>query len=227
MTLAGIKLPTKFRHLSDDEWRIVTDVFEDTVPYQMRVLIANGIGMYNTPFTVPTSVISSALVAAGISNPLLSVAGIGGLLTTPVRAVAGVGAGYALSVVNAGFVINVGDTWGDPPEASYPDLFQTQRMQDLLVHEMTHVWQGKNNVFALSATLGSLAAQCKGMASSGGFEGRDAAYKVTLTTPLAAWGSFNPEQQAWVVERWYHRGKDQRAKEFPYIRDYLRKGKTS
>jgi len=230
MTLAGVNLPTKIRHLSSDEWRIVTDVFVDTLPYAVRIFISNGMGLYGTPFTAPTSAISSALVAAGIANPLISLGGAGGLISAPFRAAVGLGAGYALSAVNAGYVINVGDQWaGDP---SYPDLSKTTKMQDLLVHEMTHVWQGKSNVFALTATLGSLAAQCTGMAASGTFSGRGSAYAVTLTTPLSPWGSFNPEQQAWIVEKWYSSGPGgskatATAPEFPYIRDFVRKGKTS
>ena len=233
-TVAGIELPTHFRHLTSNEWAIVTRVFGDTLPYHIRVFIADGLGLYGAPFTVPTSIISSALVAAGIANPFVSLAGVGGLLTAPLRVAAGAGVGYGLSVVNAGYVINVGTRLR--PEygggISYPDLTKTDRLQDLLVHEMTHVWQGKNSVFALSATLGSLAAQCTGMAASGTVAGRGAAYAVTLTSPLAAWGSFNPEQQAWIVEKWFSKqtgGKkeDEKAPEFDYIKKYVRQGKTS
>jgi len=212
MSVAGVILPTNFRQMSAVESAIVHTVFGPTLPFQFRIYIADGIGLHNVPFTVPTSVLSSALLAAGIANPLLP-----GL--TP-RIGLGLAAGYAASVANAGFVINVGPKY-------YPDVTITAWGKDLLVHEMTHVWQGKHSVFALSATLGALAAQCRGMSVSGGFSGRSGAYAYSVTSPLAPWGNFNPEQQAQIVEDWYHDGSSSSADVFPYIRDYVRKGKTS
>jgi hypothetical protein len=223
---AGIILPTHFRHLSSDEWTIVDHVFGATnLPYRFRVVIADGVGLYDTPFTVPTSAISSALLAAGITNPLLSLAGPVGLLTTPIRMLVGGVAGQGASVANTGYIINVGPTY-------YPDTTKDSYGKETLVHEMTHVWQGKNNVFALTATLASLAAQCRGMSVSGGYKGRSAAYRYTIGTPPPAWGRFNPEQQANIVQQWYNDSQDPTVvstttKELPYVRDYLRQGKTS
>jgi len=212
MSIAGVILPTNFRQMSAVEAGIVNTVFGPTLPFQFRIYIADGIGLHNVPFTVPTSVLSSALLAAGIANPILpGVAPRIGL---------GLAAGYAASVANAGFVINVGPKY-------YPDLTITAWGKDLLVHEMTHVWQGKHSVFALSATLGALAAQCRGMSVSGGFSGRSGAYAYSVTSPLTPWGNFNPEQQAQIVEDWYHDGSSSSADVFPYIRDYVRKGRTS
>ncbi|MDP9114722.1 MAG: hypothetical protein M3O20_13720 [Acidobacteriota bacterium] len=211
MSIAGVILPTNFRHLSAAEWSIVNTVFGPTLPFQFRVFVADGIGLHNVPFTVPTSVISSALLAAGIANPLLP--------ALAPRIPLALAAGYGASIGNAGFVMNVGPKY-------YPDLTITAWGKDLLVHEMTHVWQGKNSVFALSATLGALAAQCMGMSTSGGFSGRTGAYAYKISSPLAAWGSFNPEQQAQIVEDWYHRGASKADDVFPYIGGYVRKGKT-
>jgi hypothetical protein len=212
VSVSGVTLPTNFRQLSAAEWAIVDAVFGPTLPLRFRVLISDGIGLYNTPFTVPSSIISAAI----ITNPVLSLAGIGGLLTTPLRAAAG----YASSVTNAGYVMNLGPKY-------FPDCTISAYAKKLLVHEMTHVWQGSNSVFALSATLASLAAQCSGMSVSGGFSGRSSAYAYTLSSPLAPWGSFNPEQQAIIVEDWYRDGSLSTAAAWPYIRDYVRKGKTS
>lgn len=227
MTFRGIVLPTDFRHLHAAEWDIVDSVFGPTLPYRFRVFISNGIGLYNTPFTVPTSVLSSAFIAAGIANPLLSAAGIGGLVSSPVRLALGVGAGYGASVVNAGFVMNVGPKY-------YANLLIDDYGVDTLVHEMTHVWQGKNGILALSSTLGALGAQCKGMSVSGGFAGRGSAYTYTIASPLAPWGGFNPEQQAQIVQDWYRFTKRATPSDlaeaktrFPYIADKVRKGKTS
>jgi len=227
MTFRGVILPTDFRHLHGPEWDVVDPVFGSTLPYRFRVFVSNGIGLYNTPFTVPTSVLSSAFIAAGISNPLLSLAGIGGLISTPARLALGVSAGYGASVVNGGFVMNVGPKY-------FANLLIDDDGVDTLVHEMVHVWQGKNGLFALSSTLGAVAAQCKGMSVSGGFSGRHSAYTYTITSPLAPWGGFNPEQQAKIVEDWYRLTQfgmpsdlAEAKKRFPYIDDYVRKGKTS
>jgi len=211
MSVAGVILPTKFRHLNGAEWAIVNTVFGPTLPFQFRVFAADGIGLHNVPFTVPTSVISSALMAAGIANPLAP--------GTAVRAPVALLAGFGASIGNAGYVMNVGPKY-------YPDLTITAWGKDLLVHEMTHVWQGKNSLFALSATLGALAAQCRGMSVSGGFSGRSGAYAYSISSPLAPWGSFNPEQQAQIVEDWYHKGSSKTDDVFPYIDGYVRKGKT-
>jgi hypothetical protein len=212
MSVAGVILPTKFREISAVEWGIVTTVFGATLPYQFRIYIADGIGLHNVPFTVPTSVISSALLAAGIANPFLP--------ALAPRIPLALAAGFGASIVNAGYVINVGPKY-------YPDLTITPWGKDLLVHEMTHVWQGKHSVFALSATLGALAAQCRGMSVSGGFSGRSGAYAYSVSSPLAPWGNFNPEQQAQIVEDWYHNGSSKTDDLYPYIQDYVRKGKTS
>ncbi len=212
MSVTGVILPTNFRELSAAEWAIVDKVFGPTLPFQFRIFVADGIGLHNVPFTVPTSVLSSALLAAGIANPFLP--------ATAVRAPLALVAGYGASIVNAGYVMNVGPKY-------YPDLTITAWGKELLVHEMTHVWQGKHSVFALSATLGALAAQCKGMSVSGGFSGRTGAYAYSISSPLAAWGSFNPEQQAQIVEDWYRNGSSKTDDVFPYIQDYVRKGKTS
>lgn len=131
-------------------------------------------------------------------------------------------AGQAASIANAGYIINVGGTY-------YPDTTKDAFGKETLVHEMTHVWQGKNNVFALTATLASLAAQCRGMSVSGGYKGRSAAYRYTIGTPPPAWGSFNPEQQANIVQQWYNDSQDPTivsttTKEWPYVRDYVRQG---
>jgi hypothetical protein len=167
--------------------------------------------MHGAPFTVPTSALSSALLAAGIANPLLP--------ALAPRIPLALGAGYGASIVNAGYVMNVGPKY-------YPDLTITAWGKDMLVHEMTHVWQGKNSVFALSATLGALAAQCRGMSTTGSFSGRSGAYAYTVSSPLAPWGGFNPEQQAQIVEDWYHKGSSKTDDVFPYIDGYVRRGKT-
>jgi hypothetical protein len=224
----GIVLPTQFRQLSNDEWRIVEDVFLDTLPYHFRVWIGDGLGGRGAPFTIPTSAITAALLTAGISNPFI----LGGPLTSAPRALLGFAAGVTGSDINAGYIINVGTRY-------FPNLLIDDNGKETLVHEMTHVWQSKHKLFALQTTLAAAAAQCSGMAAAHGFSGRSRAYSYTVTTPLAPWGGFNPEQQAQIVEDWYRPvsagklvgapgyGASKTAPTFPYIRDYIRRGRTA
>lgn len=223
----GIILPTQFRPIRHDEWKLVQDVFLDTLPFQFRVWIGDGVGGGGAAFTIPTSAITGALLTAGIANPFI----LGGPITSAPRAFAGFAAGVLGSDINAGYLINVGPRY-------LPNLLLDDDGKETLVHEMTHVWQSKHKLFALQTTLGAAAAQCAGMAASGGFSGRSRAYSYTVTSPLTPWGSFNPEQQAQIVEDWYRPfgvikfgvpGHGARASSplFPYIRDYIRRGKTA
>lgn len=224
----GIVLPTQFRQIGHDEWKLVQDVFIDTLPFQFRVWIGDGFGGGGAPFTIPTSAITGALMTAGISNPFL----LGGPITSGPRALLGVAGGVVASSVNAGYLINVGSKY-------FPNLLIDDNGKETLVHEMTHVWQSKHKPFALQTTVAAAAAQCTGMVVSGGFSGRSRAYSYALTTPLTPWGNFNPEQQAQVVEDWYRpesvakalglRGYEasSSAPTFPYIRDFVRRGRTA
>ena len=87
-------------------------------------------------------------------------------------------------MVNAGYLINVG--------AAYDALGVTH--QRLLVHETTHVWQGKNSTFALSYVYNSVLNQ--GMHGSG-------AYAFVAGQP---WKPYNVEQQATIVDTWFNSG---------------------
>ena len=225
----GISMPTHFRHLSDTEWAIVDPVFGATLPMRVRVFLGDGLGAEGRPFTVPTSVISSSLIALGIANPFASLAGPAGWVTAPLRTAKAIAVGRLASVVNAGFVINVGRDY------YFRGLTVDDYGKALLVHEMTHVWQGKNDTLALNATLGSLAAQCKGVATTRSMAGSGLAYDYTMT-PTPVWGNLNPEQQAQIVEHWYTgfdpatrtwgAATDTGNPRFSYIRDYVRAGKV-
>jgi hypothetical protein len=91
----------------------------------------------------------------------------------------------------------------------------------LLVHETTHVWQGRNSVFALSYVFGSAISQC---AASLGGSTTSGAYSYPANPN---WGSLNPEQQASLVEDWYKAGESGSHPLYSYIRDYVRHGRTS
>lgn len=83
------------------------------------------------------------------------------------------------------------------------------RVDQLFVHEMTHVWQyGKG----YNVKLSSMWAQTLG----DGYE---------LTPSLGeAWDDYNVEQQAKIVDTWYAEGMRANATEFPYIDKVVRRG---
>lgn len=216
-----MQAPTSVRWMNDREWEIVTGVFNSsTLPFKQRIFITDGLGAQNRPFTIPTSLISSlpAVLASALVGSLGGPAGAA--LAT---AISSVGALLG-SVANFGYIMSVGPGAYTDMSRDYPNPSGRRTANDyraLLVHETTHVWQGKNSVFALSYVFGSAISQC---AASLGGSTTGGAYNYTAG---AAWGSLNPEQQASVVEDWYLAGESGSHALYPYIRDYVRKGKTS
>jgi len=185
-TLTDIAVPTSARCMSSDEYDIVKDVFGDTLPFRVRIIITNGLGGYRRPFTIPTSLVTTILGAAATG------------FLAPVTATLG----YLTSFMNLGYLMNVG--------SAYPDMSKSNT--DLLVHETTHVWQGKNSILAQSFVYNSAINQC--LRGTG-------AYSYTAGQ---AWSSYNVEQQASIVEQWYKNGKPTSGDLWPYIRDQVRKG---
>lgn len=217
-----MRAPTSVRWMNDREWEIVTGVFNSsTLPFKQRIFITDGLGAQDRPFTIPTSLISSlpALLASALGGGALAGPAGAALMS----AVSSVGALIG-SAINFGYIMSVGpgaysDMSRDYANPVPPRTVKTWR--DLLVHETTHVWQGKNSVFALSYVFGSAISQC---AAALGGSGTGGAYNYTAGTP---WGSLNPEQQAHLVEDWYDAGESGSHPLYPYIRDKVRKGKTS
>lgn len=158
-------------------------VFGNTLPYRHRIAITNGAGIDGRAFTIPTSLITT-------------------LLGTIATGFAGIITGYLTSSVNAGYLINVGD--------KYDSLDGNDK--DLLVHETTHVWQGKNSSLALSYVFDS----CLNQYTSG-----QGAYNFVAGH---SWSFYNVEQQASIVEKWFAAGSNQSDVLFRYIRDHVRKG---
>jgi len=185
-----IQLPTKIRLMSDTEYRIVSDVFEDTIPYRMRILVTDAAGEDGRPFTIPTSLIS-AILGMTLSD---FTAGLAGVFATAAG-------GYISSIINLAYLINAGDEY---------DALATSS-QDTLVHETTHVWQGKNSTFALSYVFNSVYNQCV-MANAYAY------------APGKPWKSYNVEQQASIVEDWYMGGRSTGSVLYPYITNNVRKG---
>jgi hypothetical protein len=181
--MGDIQLPTKIRKMTTTEYDIVTRVMGDTLPYRFRIWITDAAGVDGRAFTIPTSLIST----------ILNMPATGFL--------AGITGGYLGSLVNLAYLINVGN--------KYDTLASTHK--GLLVHETTHVWQGKNSVFALSYVFNSIYNQC--------LKGNAYAY-----TAGQSWSSYNVEQQASIVEDWFLGGEKETSNLFPYIRDHVRKG---
>jgi hypothetical protein len=106
------------------------------------------------------------------------------------------------------FLMNVGPT-------GYAGMQQTVRMKDLMIHEMTHAWQSVHSLWSASYIFSSLWAQA--------WQGR-CAYDYVAG---ASWGSYNVEQQASIVEDWFHDGMSESDERFRYIRDNIRAGNHS
>jgi hypothetical protein len=205
------------RWMSDAEWDIVDRVFGSTLPWRRRIFVTDFSGLKDTPFTIPTSaltaipeVLAGMYLGGSAGGAIYGPAGavLGGIL----GGLAGVGVAEVTSVFNVAYLMNVG--------TAYPDM--ARFYSALLVHETTHVWQGKNDIFALTYVLSSVKNQLAGMAAGGGYGGRAAAYDYN---PLGRpWGAYNAEQQAHLVEDWFGSGEPTSGPLWPYIRDYVRKG---
>ncbi len=213
-------IPTKARFLTQTEWDILTGVFGDTLPFRQRILITNGLGGGDAPFTIPTSAISVATIPAAVQAALSSLAiqylgGQDGLLARTMNRSGFTGPMAMLSqvtsLVNLGYLVNVGPT-------PFQDMSGTHK--NLLVHELAHVWQGKNSTAATTYVVNSIMHQCR--ASIFG-SSRNGAYDYPAGQ---SWSSYNTEQQASIIEHWFESGKPESGPLWPYIRDYVRKGKT-
>src|SRR5439155_22552744 len=102
----------------------------------------------------------------------------------------------------------------------FRDAVRSQGARELLIHELTHVWQGQNSTIGFGYMLSSIGAQCKSFVTTGGF---DAAYAVV---PGKSWDDYNCEQQATIVEQWYGNGLSTTDPLYPFIRDHIRPGKN-
>jgi hypothetical protein len=114
-------------------------------------------------------------------------------------------------------------TWWDRGNAVvYPDGSMAN-VVDVFIHELTHVWQSWNSRFQWGYVANSV------------WHHATFSSKYYKYRPLKAWEKYNVEQQACLVEQWFHdtwvvgspslthevQEADDR---FPYIRDNIRKG---
>ena len=116
----------------------------------------------------------------------------GGMLSTLGFAIPGIGPLLAVSSIIGDltdkYILFLGrDGYRDANWKRNGDLVAGQT----LIHELTHAWQGYHNRFAWSYIFGSLSSQAQ--------DGKDA-YKYV---PGAQFRTYNPEQQAHIVEDWF------------------------
>jgi hypothetical protein len=185
-----IQMPSKVRLMSHPEYNIVCRVFAGTIPYRVRIFITDAAGEDGRPFTIPTSLLPTIL---GMTE--------GAFFGGVPGALGGAAGGYIGSFINLAYLINAGD--------AYDSL--TGKDRDTLVHETTHVWQGKNSTFALSYVFNSVYNQC-------------VLRNAYAYTPNQPWKSYNVEQQASIVEDWYMAGESTSSNLYHYITDNVRKG---
>jgi hypothetical protein len=182
--MMGLKPPTKVRMMNGLEYQIARSVFGSTLPHPARILITNAAGLNGRAFTIPSS---AFLTVFGINPATLLPSLLGS---------------YIGSAINLAYFMNVGRDYG---------VLTTSR-QHLLIHETTHVWQGKNSSLALSYVFDSVLKQ--------GLHGA-MAYSFKPGQP---WKSYNAEQQAAIVEAWFVSGRPTTGPLYPYIVNHVQKG---
>ena len=121
------------------------------------------------------------------------------------------------------YMINVG--------GNYSSLTSNNKRKRLLIHELSHVWQGQHLVPFM---LNSAAHQSLSAINNGGDTAP--AYSYTVGKP---WGQYNVEQQASIVAHWYTPtttcfengpcggGMKATDSRYRYIRDNIRKNKAN
>jgi hypothetical protein len=105
-------------------------------------------------------------------------------------------------VINLAYIMNVGNLYG---------MLGTSQ-QRVLIHETSHIWQGKNSTLALTYVFNSVLNQC--LHGIG-------AHSYTAGQP---WKSYNAEQQAMIIEDWFRLGQPKTGPLYPYIVNHVQKG---
>lgn len=93
-------------------------------------------------------------------------------------------------------------------------------IRDTFIHELTHVWQGHHSHFGWEYMAESMIAQGHAIVTKGD---RNEAYRFEPGKP---WGSYNVEQQAYLVQNWFRNGMrtDADDKLYTYIEKNIRAG---
>jgi len=94
------------------------------------------------------------------------------------------------------------------------------RFADTLIHELTHVWQGYHGGLGWEYMIESMIAQGHAVITQGD---RGKAYD---DKPGAAWGSYNVEQQAHIVQDWFSNGMKADDERYTYVANNIRAGRN-
>lgn len=140
-----IRTPRNFRELCEREKGVARKVFKNTLPYS-RIVITDGLGYDDRPFTVPVVGTSSRT-----------------------------------------YMLHVG--------SRFQGMTRRDRDQELLIHELTHVWQGEHSIWVWSYVFRSAWHQWRS----------NDAYAYD-SNHWKEWRDYNPEQQAQIVEEWFQGG---------------------
>ncbi len=183
-----MRLPTKARFLSEQEYKIANDIFGSHLPSRKRIIVTNAEGFDGRAFTIPFSLI----LILFLSGVAFSFGLMQGLVVSICTLLA--------SSLNIGYLMNVGRAYSTLHSAN----------QALLIHEVTHVWQGKKAFFSVSYVLKSCLHQI--------LKGRKA-YFYELGKN---WDKYSVEQQAQIIEDWIKSGKPEVGYLWHYVKENVK-----
>ena len=103
-----------------------------------------------------------------------------------------------------------------------PEVFRdgahTARTRNTFIHELTHVWQGYHSTFSWAYMVNSMLSQGRALVVH---RDRNRAYEFKAGR---RWGSYNVEQQASMVEKWFEEGMRPEHELYTYIAENIRAG---
>jgi hypothetical protein len=105
-----------------------------------------------------------------------------------------------------------------------PEVFRdgahahSARTRNTFIHELTHVWQGHHSTFSWSYMVNSMFSQGRALIVH---RDRDRAYDFEAG---CRWDSYNVEQQASMVEKWFEEGMRPEHELYTYIAENIRAG---
>ena len=173
------------RGLSETEKSFAREVFLETIPYS-HVYVSSFLGMDNRPFTLPVTMLSA--------NWGVMIGPVGKWVSDQVAP-------------TARFILCVGDAYDTGLHASA----DTRR---LLIHELTHVWQGEHSNWTWGYVFNSLLQQAR--------SGKSAYSYDPSKLSSSKWSDYNVEQQADIVEDWFAGGKSDKDDRYKFITSVIR-----
>jgi len=110
---------------------------------------------------------------------------------------------FTFPEVDGTISVNLGPAYYDNPMDGYDSVF---------IHELTHAWQIHHTTFDIGWMAQELAAQLSSSTS----------YDFVAGLPFE---TYNPEQQAMIVQTWYASGMPASGELYPYIQNNIRVGR--